>query len=71
LSFSRASAFSGALLDADEVDRLSINVAPELGGGGARFFEDGLPASPWVLTDVARSESGALWMYDDRHRSGA
>ncbi len=46
------------------------NLAPELVGGGTRLFDDGLPASSWVLTDVARSESGAMWMHYDRHRSG-
>ena len=60
-----------ALLDADEVDRLSINLCPELVGGGMRLFEDGIPASSWTLNDMATSESGAVWMYYDRvHQDG-
>lgn len=54
------------LLDAGEVDRLSINLAPEVVGGGARLFEDGLPASSWSLTDLSTSESGAVWVIYDR-----
>jgi dihydrofolate reductase len=54
------------LLEADEVDRLSINLAPELVGGGARLFTDGLPASSWSLTDVSTSGSGAVWLIYDR-----
>jgi dihydrofolate reductase len=60
-----------ALLAADEVDRFSINLAPELVGGGTRLFEDGMPASSWTLTDMATSESGAVWMYYDRIRKDA
>jgi len=56
------------LLDADVLDRLSITLCPELIGGGARLFEDGLPASSWVLTDTSRSESGALCLLYDRRR---
>jgi dihydrofolate reductase len=58
-----------ALLAADEVDRLSITLMPELVGGGARLFEDGLPASSWKLTDSTPTESGALCLLYDRVRS--
>lgn len=54
------------LLDAGEVDRLSINLAPEVVGGGARLFEDGVPASSWTLTDLATSDSGSVWLIYDR-----
>jgi dihydrofolate reductase len=60
-----------ALLQAGEVDRLSINLAPELVGAGARLLEDGLPASSWALAGVAPSDSGAVWLHYDRKRSGA
>ncbi len=56
------------LLDADEIDRLSINLAPELVGGGTRLFEDGLPASSWSLTEFTPSDSGAIWLIYDRKR---
>ena len=58
-----------ALLAADEVDQLSITLAPELVGGGARLFEDGLPATSWKLTDSTPTESGALCLLYDRVRS--
>jgi dihydrofolate reductase len=32
-------------LEADELDRLTITLCPELVGGGARLFDDGVPAS--------------------------
>ncbi|HUY79363.1 MAG TPA: dihydrofolate reductase family protein [Ktedonobacterales bacterium] len=57
-----------ALLEADEVDRLSINLAPELVGAGAHLFQDGIPASSWALTDIMTSASGAVWLYYDRKR---
>jgi dihydrofolate reductase len=46
-----------ALLSADLIDRLYLLVLPEIVGGGARLFEDGLPASKWTPT---RQETGAL-----------
>jgi dihydrofolate reductase len=57
------------LLAADELDRLSITLAPELVGGGARLFEDGLPATSWHLTDATPTESGALTLLYNRTRS--
>jgi dihydrofolate reductase len=57
-----------ALLTADELDRLSITLDPELVGAGARLFEDGLPASSWKLTDSTPTESGALCLLYDRVR---
>ncbi|MFI9007922.1 dihydrofolate reductase family protein [Actinosynnema sp. NPDC053489] len=45
------------LLAADLVDRLHLLVCPEIAGGGERLFDDGLPASKWVL---AHHETGAL-----------
>ena len=58
-----------ALLAADEIDQLSITLAPELVGGGARLFEDGLPATSWKLTDSTPTESGALCLLYDRVRA--
>lgn len=58
-----------ALLAADEIDRLSITLDPELVGGGARLFEDGLPATSWTLVDSTPTESGALCLLYDRARS--
>jgi dihydrofolate reductase len=58
-----------ALLAADEIDRLSIMLAPELVGGGDRLFEDGLPATSWQLADSTPTESGAICLLYDRVRS--
>jgi dihydrofolate reductase len=59
-----------SLLRADALDRLSITLCPEVAGGGARLFEDGLPASSWSLRQSAVTESGALCLLYDRVREG-
>ena len=56
------------LLAADVLDRLSITLCPEIAGGGARLFADGLPASSWTLRQSAATESGALNLLYDRAR---
>jgi dihydrofolate reductase len=57
-----------SLLQADALDRLSITLCPEISGGGARLFEDGLPASSWSLRQTTVTESGALCLLYDRVR---
>jgi dihydrofolate reductase len=59
------------LLEADLLDRLSITLCPEVAGGGARLFEDGLPASSWILQKSRNTESGALCLLYDRVRKAA
>ncbi|MFD0684501.1 dihydrofolate reductase family protein [Actinomadura fibrosa] len=54
-----------ALLDAGEVDRLSVTLCPELVGGGARLFDDG-PSASWTLASSEATESGALCLLYDR-----
>ncbi len=56
------------LLEADVLDCLSITLCPEVAGGGARLFEDGLPASSWKLRQSQVTESGALCLLYDRIR---
>jgi dihydrofolate reductase len=56
------------LLAADQVDRLSITLCPEIVGGGARLLDDPLPASGWVLAESFPTESGAVCMSFDRRR---
>ncbi|GIG60094.1 riboflavin biosynthesis protein RibD [Longispora fulva] len=58
-----------ALLEADEVDRLSVTLCPELVGGGPRLFGDGLPATSWTLTDLSTTDSGAICLLYDRVRA--
>ncbi len=59
-----------SLLRADALDRLSITLCPEVSGGGARLFEDGLPASSWTLRQSTPTESGAVCLIYDRARQG-
>jgi len=56
------------LLEADALDRMSITLCPEIAGGGARLFEDGLPPSSWILLQSNVTESGALCLLYDRVR---
>ena len=58
-----------ALLAADEVDRITMVLCPELSGGGVRLFEDGFPSTSWSLTDVATADSGAVVLVYDRLRA--
>ncbi|MGC4954623.1 dihydrofolate reductase family protein [Actinomadura citrea] len=58
-----------ALLEAGELDRLSITQCPELVGGGARLFEDGPGGTSWALADSTPTQSGALCLLYDRIRS--
>ena len=56
------------LLAADEIDRLTLTFCPEIVGGGTRLFEDGLPATSWILTELDTADSGAMCLYYDRIR---
>ncbi|HEX2312549.1 MAG TPA: dihydrofolate reductase family protein [Thermomonospora sp.] len=58
-----------ALLDAGEVDRLTVTLCPEVVGGGARFFDDTVPASSWSLTDLATTGTGAICLTYDKVRA--
>ena len=55
-----------ALLEAGELDRLSVTLCPEIVGGGRRLLDDGLPAASWSLTDMSTTESGAICLIYDR-----
>ena len=54
------------LLAGEQVDRLLIDLVPEVAGGGATLFEDGLPPSSWSLTDAVTAADGALLLTYDR-----
>ena len=56
------------LLEADALDCLSITLCPEIAGGGARLFEEGLLTSSWSLRQSTVTESGALCLLYDRVR---
>jgi dihydrofolate reductase len=59
------------LLEAGELDRLSITLCPELVGAGARLFSDGPAGSSWSLTEATPASSGALCLLYDLIRPGA
>ena len=58
------------LLEAGELDRLSLTLCPELVGAGARFFGDGPAGSSWSLTEATPTDSGAICLVYDRKRPG-
>ena len=53
-----------ALLAAGEIDRLTLNLAPTIVGGGVCLFDD-VPSSSWTLTSADRSDTGALYLTYD------
>ena len=57
-----------ALLRADLVDRLSLTVCPQVVGGGARLFEDGLVPSTWAPVHSRSGELGTTCALLDRVR---
>ena len=59
------------LLEAGELDRLSITLCPELVGAGARLFGDGPAGSSWSLTEATPTGSGALCLLYDLIRPTA
>jgi dihydrofolate reductase len=56
------------LLQANVLDRLSITLCPEIAGGGAHLFEEGLPPSSWTLRQNDMTQSGALCLVYERVR---
>jgi dihydrofolate reductase len=59
------------LLEAGELDRLSITLCPELIGAGARLFGDGPAGSSWSLAEATPTGSGALCLRYDLIRPAA
>ena len=53
------------LLEAGELDRLSLTLCPELIGAGARLFGDGPAGSSWSLAEATPTSSGALCLRYD------
>jgi dihydrofolate reductase len=54
------------LITGEELDRLHIDLVPEIAGGGAMLFEDGLPPSSWTLTNSVTADDGTLLLTYDR-----
>ena len=59
------------LLEAGELDRLSLTVCPELIGAGTRLFGDGPAGSSWFLAEATPTSSGALCLRYDLIRPAA
>ncbi|WP_019927352.1 dihydrofolate reductase family protein [Nocardia sp. BMG111209] len=62
------SAVTKDLLAADLIDRLYLLITPEIAGGGAHLFTDGLPGSQWQLTGRESGEHGEIAVVYDRRR---
>ncbi|MFD5179964.1 dihydrofolate reductase family protein [Nocardia sp. NPDC058379] len=56
------------LLAADLIDRLYLLICPEIAGGGARLFDDGLPGTRWTVAHHAVGELGEVALVYDRVR---
>ncbi|MFI8975788.1 dihydrofolate reductase family protein [Nocardia asteroides] len=56
------------LLAADLIDRLYLLICPEIAGGGARLFDDGLPGTRWTVTRNEVGELGEIALVYDRAR---
>lgn len=54
------------LLDADEIDRLEITLAPHTDGGGSRLFDDSISPSTWSLTSATPTDTSAIRLVYDR-----
>jgi dihydrofolate reductase len=55
-----------ALLESDELDRLSITLCPEIVGTGSQLFDDGPARSSWSLEASTPTASGALCLVYNR-----
>jgi dihydrofolate reductase len=60
-----------SLLEAGELDRLSVTLCPELVGAGARLFGDGPAGSSWSLAEATPASSGAVCLRYDLIRPAA
>jgi dihydrofolate reductase len=54
------------LLAAGELDRVHIDLVPEVAGSGAALFEDGMPSSTWTLTKSVTADDGTVLLTYDR-----
>jgi dihydrofolate reductase len=59
------------LVEAGELDRLSVTLCPELIGAGPRLFGDGPAGSSWSLAEATPTSSGALCLRYDLIRPAA
>lgn len=57
------------LLNAGEIDRLEITLAPDVVGGGDRLFQDDNPPSRWALIEAVGTTTGAVRLVYDRNLS--
>jgi dihydrofolate reductase len=57
-----------ALLRADLLDELRLNVLPALVGGGLRLFAEGLPRSDWQLVGALTLETEGVGLHYRRAR---
>jgi dihydrofolate reductase len=58
------------LLAAGELDRLHIDLVPEVAGAGATLFEDGLPSTSWTLVKSVTADDGTVLLTYERAHTG-
>jgi dihydrofolate reductase len=58
-----------ALLRADLLDELRLNVLPSIVGDGLRLLAGGLPRSDWELVGALTLQSGGVALHHRRRRS--
>ena len=54
------------LIAGEELDRLHIDLVPEVAGSGATLFEDGLPPSSWTLAKSVIADDGTVLLTYER-----
>jgi dihydrofolate reductase len=57
-----------ALLRADLLDELRLNLLPAVAGGGLRLLDESLPPSAWQLVGALTLESGGVALHHRRLR---
>lgn len=57
-----------ALLRADLLDELRLNLLPAIVGGGLRLLDESLPPSSWQLVGALTLESGGVALHHRRAR---
>jgi dihydrofolate reductase len=57
-----------ALLAADLVDELRLNLLPSVVGGGLRLLDEGLPPSAWQLVGAITLQPGGVGLHYRRQR---
>lgn len=55
-----------ALMASGDIDRLIVNLCPEIVGGGRPLFAEGSPRTSWALSESSPSGSGSIYLTYDK-----